>query len=184
MNTKFPLISTPRFLLRQIISTDIENIYRGLSHPDVIKYYGVKYSSLEETKAQMLFYKELEKKETGIWWAICTKDTGQFCGTIGYTYLNKVHRNAELGFWLFPEYWRQGILSELGHPVCSFAFKNLKLHRISAYVETDNLGSRKVLQKLNFTHEGTLRECEIKDGKFISLDVFSKLNSDIIPIQK
>ena len=47
--------------------SDIENIYRGLSHPEVIKYYGVSYNSLEATKVQMEWFKEPQQ----LCWAIC-----------------------------------------------------------------------------------------------------------------
>lgn len=46
-------MKTGRFLLREIIESDLQNIYRGLSNPRVIKHYGVSYDSLEVTKSQM-----------------------------------------------------------------------------------------------------------------------------------
>ena len=33
------------------------------------------------------------------------------------------------------------------------------------------------MKKLDFTHEGTMRECEIKNGKFISLDIYAKIKN-------
>ena len=32
------------------------------------------------------------------------------------------------------------------------------------------------MAKLDFEYEGTMKECEIKNGKFISLDIYAKLN--------
>ena len=34
------------------------------------------------------------------------------------------------------------------------------------------------LKKLGFRHEGRMIDCEIKNGNFISLDVFALLNPD------
>jgi len=31
------------------------------------------------------------------------------------------------------------------------------------------------MEKLNFEYEGTMKECEIKNGRFISLDIYAKL---------
>ena len=45
--------STQNYYLRDILASDLEPIFLGLSHPEVIKYYGISYSSLEETKTQM-----------------------------------------------------------------------------------------------------------------------------------
>lgn len=49
----FPSLQTKRLILRQIIPTDIQNIYNGLSNPKVIKYYGVSFDSLAATEEQM-----------------------------------------------------------------------------------------------------------------------------------
>ena len=49
-------LKTERILLREIDNSDIENVYRGLSNPEVIKHYGVSYSSLKETEAQMKWF--------------------------------------------------------------------------------------------------------------------------------
>ena len=61
---EFTIIKTERLLLRQFIKSDLENVFKGLSHPDVIKYYGISYTSLEATKTQMQFFADLEKNET------------------------------------------------------------------------------------------------------------------------
>lgn len=58
---EFPIIKTERLLLRQIVENDLENVFKGLSHPDIIKYYGVNYQSLEATKEQMTFLQTLKK---------------------------------------------------------------------------------------------------------------------------
>ena len=62
MPEDFPVIKTNNLLLRQFAESDLENVFKGLSHPDVIKYYGVHYTSLQETKKQMIFFADLEKK--------------------------------------------------------------------------------------------------------------------------
>ena len=43
---------TSRFVLKPIVDSDIEFVYQGLSHPEVIKYYGISYNSLEGTRDQ------------------------------------------------------------------------------------------------------------------------------------
>ncbi|PAM93344.1 GNAT family N-acetyltransferase, partial [Flavobacterium sp. IR1] len=63
-------LTTARFLLRKFRDPDLRNVYKGLSHPEVIKYYGVSYSSLEATNEQMRWFRELEEKEGGGWWVI------------------------------------------------------------------------------------------------------------------
>jgi ribosomal-protein-alanine N-acetyltransferase len=61
MTTEFHYIKTERLLLRPFVESDIENVFKGLSHPDIIKYYGVSYQTLEAIKGQMKFFADLEK---------------------------------------------------------------------------------------------------------------------------
>ncbi len=171
-------IKTDRLLLRKIIPEDIENIYKGLSQPEVIKYYGISFTSLEATEEQMIWYRELEESETGIWWAICATDGQTFYGAGGFSNLSKQHKKAEIGFWLFPEFWGKGLMQEAFPLICNYGFETLELNRIEGFVESDNINCKKAMEKLNFKHEGTMRDCEVKDGKFLSIDIYSKLKTD------
>ncbi len=175
----FPIISTDRFLLRQFIESDLENVFKGLSHPDIIKYYGVNYKTIDETKQQLKFFEDLEKEKTGIWWAICSLDNSIFYGAGGLNDLKKEHKKAEIGFWLFTEFWGQGIMKEVMPVICNYGFNNLNLHRIEGLVESDNLNCKNAMQKLNFNYEGTMKDCEIKNGKFISLDIYAMLRNEL-----
>lgn len=177
MKTEFPTLTTERLLLRQFVASDIENVFKGLSHPEIIKYYGVSYQTVEATKEQMDFFADLEKEGTGIWWAICSLDNQNFYGAGGLNNLNKEHKKAEIGFWLLTDFWGQGIMNEAMPLLCDYGFDKLGLHRIEGIVETENINCKKAMAKLNFDLEGTMRDCEIKNGKFISLDIYAKLNN-------
>lgn len=178
MTTEFPILKTKRLLLRQFVESDLESVFKGLSHPDIIKYYGVSYQTLEETKKQMTFFADLEKNETGIWWAVCSADNKTFYGAGGLNSLSKEHKKAEIGFWLISEFWGDGIMKEAMPLICNYGFNILGLHRIEGLVETENKNCKKAMAKLDFQHEGTMKDCEIKNGAFISLDIFAKVKTN------
>ena len=171
------IIKNDRLLLRPFVEHDLANVFKGLSHPDVIKYYGVSYKTLEETKAQMKFFADLEKNETGMWWAVCSIDNTTFYGGSGFNKVNKEHQKGEIGFWLIPDFWGKGIMLEAIPLICHFGFDQLGLHRIEGIVETENTNCKKIMTKLDFQHEGTMKDCEIKNGKFISLDIYAKVKT-------
>lgn len=177
MHTNFPILKTERLLLRQFVASDIENVFKGLSHPEVIKYYGISFQTIEETNEQMVFFASLEKEKTGIWWAICSADNQTFFGGGGFHNLCNENHKAEIGFWLLPEFWRKGIMKEAMPLLCNFGFENLNLHRIEGFVESENENCKKAMEKLDFHNEGTMKECEIKNGKYISLEIFAKINA-------
>jgi ribosomal-protein-alanine N-acetyltransferase len=161
--------------LEAITPADIAHIHRGLSHPEVIRYYAVRFMTLEATQEQMNWYSTIEHEGTGKWWAIRWEENGDFLGAIGLNNIHPVHKRCELGYWLLPEHWGKGIVREALGRVLDHAFNTLGLHRVMAEVETENAASARVLSKNGFRHEGTLRECEWKDGGWVSLDVYAKL---------
>lgn len=176
MNSKNPFFKTERLLLKKVQPEDHLNIYKGLSHPQVIRYYGVQYSSLEETEEQMKWYSNLEKSGSGMWWTIKLKENNHFCGAIGYNDLQEEHKKAEIGFWLLPEFWGKGFVMESAEKILEYLFEEIKIHRLEAFVEETNFNSSKVLGKLGFQYECTMEETEIKNGEYINVEFYGKIN--------
>ena len=176
MEDNFPIIETDRLVLRQLSKNDLENVFKGLSNPKVIQYYGISFKTLEATKEQMDWFKNLETEGTGIWWAIESKKTGEFYGGGGFNNMDKMNRKAEIGFWLLPEYWGMRIMKEAMEVICTYGFEKLELHRIEGFVESENKNCKSGLKKLDFDYEGTLKDDEIKNGRYISVDIYSKIN--------
>lgn len=171
-------MKTNRFFLREIEKKDITFIHRGLSDRRVTKHYAVHFPTLEDTREQMDWYADLKKDGTGIWWGIFSEESGEFCGAGGYNDLNRDHKKAEIGFWLYPEFWGKGILAEIMPLLFQKAFDDLGLNRIEGFVESRNIKCKKALEKINFNYEGTLRECEIKDGQYLDVDIYAILKRD------
>lgn len=176
--TEFESIKTERLLLRKFVGSDLEQVFYGLSHPEVIKYYGISYHSLEDTKTQMTWFENLEKNGTGMWFAICSLDNSVFYGAGGLNSQTSEHQKAEIGFWLLPDFWGQGIMKEAIPLICNFGFEKLGLHRIEGFVESENTYCKQVMSKLDFNYEGTMKDCEVKNGKYISLDIYAKIKYD------
>ncbi len=172
MNNNFPTIKTDRLLLREIIDFDLEKIFLGLSNPKIIEHYGISFDSLNAAKEQMIWF--ADKKQ--IWWAICSLDNQTFYGSGGLNDINEKENKAEIGLWLFPEFWGKGIMKETLPIISDYGFKQLKLNRIEGFVESENINCKRAMSKLNFKLERTMKNCEIKNGKPISIDIYVKTN--------
>jgi [ribosomal protein S5]-alanine N-acetyltransferase len=173
----FPELQTNRFLLKQVKDNDQAFLFEGLGDPVAMPYNGVYFESYEATRAQIDYYNRYFKEGSGIPWKIVDKATGENIGVVSVYKFMPEHRKAELGYWLLPRFWGQGIAVEVIKTVIDYWQQNKGLHRLEAYVEEENVGSIRVMEKLHFTHEGTLRDCEIKFGKFISLRIYSCLSN-------
>lgn len=171
-------MKTENYILKEIEASDINNIHKGLSDPAITEYYDVHFSTLEETKEQMDWYRNLKQNGTGIWWGIYDATDNEFCGAGGFNNLNKTHGKAEIGFWLLKDYWGKGILNEVMPELFEIGFTKLDLNRIECFVAGNNTKCKKALEKINFTYEGTMRESEVKNGEKISVDIYSILKSE------
>lgn len=174
----FPELESERYFLKQILPEDQQFIYSGLSNAAVIPFYGVHYSSFEATAIQMNFYQDLWRNKTGCWWKIVDKETGLPVGACGMNGYQPQHEKAEIGYWLLPDQWKKGIMQEVLPVAIRYLFHNWKLHRLEAVIEEGNTSSQQLSQKLGFIYEGKLRESEIKDGRRITLLMYSLLATD------
>lgn len=178
LSEEFPEFSLRRIKLRKVRPGDVASVYAGLSDPRVVAQYGVSYTSLAATDEQMRWFEHIVVQKTGMWWAIALKTDDAMIGACGLNDWCHKHRKAEIGYWLMPEHWRQGLLTEALPSVVRYGLRNMGLHRIHADVEPDNEPSCALLKKFGFHLEGTLRDVELKEGKFLSLHQFSLLASD------
>ena len=88
---------------------------------------------------------------------------------------------ASLGYCLFQAAWGSGYATEAAHALLRWAFDALDLNRVQAEADTRNLASARVLEKLGFVREGTLREDCIVDGDVSDSWVFGLLRRDWQP---
>jgi ribosomal-protein-alanine N-acetyltransferase len=167
------ILTTNRILLQEIKPSDIKYIYAGLSNPKVIEYYGVSFETLEDTKKQMKWYKDPKQK----WFTISSIDKKIFYGATGLNDISEEHKKAEIGLWLLPEYWGNGLMTEAIPLICEYGFTALGLHRIEGFVDSENINCKKSMSKLDFKFEGTMKDCEIKNNRFVSVDIYAKLNT-------
>ena len=79
------------------------------------------------------------------------------------------------------EYWGQGIATAALKMAISNVFKEFPgLVRLEAFVEVENQGSQKVLEKVGFLKEGLLRKYGFCKGEIRDMIVYSFLSTDMI----
>ena len=99
-------------------------------------------------------------------------------GSIGLMLGKDVHRfTAEMGYWLAEPFWGKGIMTQAVRFLTAWAFRSLKLHRISAEPYSTNLASHRVLEKAEFSCEGVLRSSVFKDGKVLDQFLYSYIGN-------
>ncbi|MEQ8764202.1 MAG: GNAT family N-acetyltransferase [Planctomycetota bacterium] len=109
--------------------------------------------------------------------AIVDLESDELRGSIGLQ-LNFDHDTAELGYWIGPDYWGQGLATEAGRAVVAWGFEELGCNRISAHHFSENIASGRVLLKIGMQHEGHVRQAIKKDGQYLDIELYAILRSD------
>lgn len=163
-------------VLRRVTPEDFPLIAQGLTDPEVTRYCGIHYADSEAAQAQMTWYAENMSQGTGEYRTI--EFQGEKIGVVGLYYINSVHKNAEIGIWILPAFQYKGLGVKIMRGMLQIGFKEMYLHRIEAVVETENAASRTLMLKSGLKLEGIKRESEFKNGKWISLEFWSVLESE------
>lgn len=176
----FPVLETERLTLRAVTSADAPDIFRIMSDPRVIRYFGMlPMTALDEAVERVERIQSSFQDHTGIRWGITHRETGQLLGTCGFWRLIKPHYRAEIGYDLAAEWWGKGVMPEAVAAVLTYGFTTMGLHSVEAHIHPANTGSRRVLEKLGFEQEGYFREnyYDVVETRFTDTAVFSLLKS-------
>lgn len=179
---EFPIIQTERFILKEIEEKHRNNFISLFSDDDIMKYSG---TEVYDPKKQVEFYlkkiKLMYKEKKGIRWAIINKESKAFIGDIGLYNIDFYSNNTEIGYTIEKNFWRKGVASECIKAIENFAFEILNMNRIIAMIDSNNISSIKLSEKLGFNRDGILREHYYNKSKdkYINICVYSLIKSDI-----
>ena len=108
---------------------------------------------------------------SGIYRAIIADE--KVVGSISVEQKEDVYRiDGEIGFMLHGDYCNKGIMTEVVRQMCTIAFRDLPIERITANIFQPNTASMQVLSKNGFVHEATLRNAVIKNNEIYKLCIF------------
>ncbi|QHW34948.1 GNAT family N-acetyltransferase [Paenibacillus rhizovicinus] len=170
---------TERLVLRQLKLGDAPELFAYFAKDEVTEYYDLD-SFTEQQQAASLIQRWNERfdRQDGIRWGIALKSEDRIIGTCGFHSWTKEHAKAEIGYELSPAYWQQGIMSEALGSVIPYGFESMGLNRIEAFIDPDNISSRKLLEKAGLREEGLLRDYFYEKGRFVDAVLFARLKRD------
>lgn len=156
------MIETERLLIRPFTLDDIGPAHAMNLDPEVSKYTGDGgVVSREETERRILEDVMGDYRKYGYGrLAVVLKNENKFIGFTGLKYLDDMDE-VDLGYRFMSKYWGQGFATESGKASVQYGFETLGLDRIIAMVLPENLGSIRVLQKLNFEYEKDFMEDDL-----------------------
>ncbi|WP_405111734.1 GNAT family protein [Paenibacillus sp. FSL K6-1217] len=172
-------LRTERLILRQMSTADSASLFTIWSDPEVTRFMNISSFTDESQAVEMIeLLGKLAAENQAIRYSIIKAESEQIIGSCGFNSLDNDNAKTEIGYDLGREFWGKGYVSEALLALIDYAFNTLNFNRVEAKVEPANINSIKVLQRLNFSLEGTLRQSERSKGTFIDLCMYSKLATD------
>ena len=89
-----------------------------------------------------------------------------------------IEMSAGLSYWIAPEHRKQGYATQAVACMNSFAFEEATLHRLWALVDPENLASLKILDKLGYRNEGTIKAALYIKKKWRDMNQLSLLEEE------
>jgi len=147
--TPFPILTTERLTLRQLIINDEQEIFALRSDSEINKYLDRQISKTIDDARN--FINKIIKSDS-LYWAITLSDKNILIGTICLFGFSDENYKCEIGYELLTNFQGQGIMKEAAEKVIDYAFNTIKVQKIEASFHRDNQSSIKLLEKLSFTN--------------------------------
>jgi ribosomal-protein-alanine N-acetyltransferase len=175
----FPPLTTDRLFLRPIARSDTAFVVRHFLDPDVQRYMLDEPPMTDPAEAAAIIDFYLERPDAPYnRWVVVRHSDDTPIGTCGFHKWSRQHHRAEIGYDLSPAYWGQGYMREAVAAMLTYGFTTLDLNRIEAIVAPANLPSIRLLERLGFQQEATLRAYYFRDGVFHDHSLFSCLRGE------
>lgn len=177
--TPFPVLETPRLILREIRADDTPAIFDLYADETIAARIGLDtFSSHAEAQEIIELVSSAYGEGRAIRWGVTLRGEDRVIGSCGFHRLSTRDRRAEIGYDLSPAYWRQGIMREALRAMVVFGFETMRLHRIEAMTYPANIASWRLLEALGFTCEGLLRDYVFLRDVFEDVKMYSLLETD------
>ncbi len=172
------LLDTQRLVLRPFDKDDVNAVFDYWnSDPDWARFNRSVPANYTVQHAEKFVMELISRvRETQPNWAVTLDET--VVGIVSLTF-EQGHRIAVIGYGIHGALRGQGMSAEALEIVIDQAFNcYAQLRKIRAHMDSQNLGSMRVLEKLGFSREGILRSNQYVNGEFVDEAIYGILRSE------
>jgi len=175
-------LHTPRLVLRRFDEADVQPFLAYRNDPVVARYQSWENCSAAEATE---FIRHHQLQQTGVpghWLqiAIALKDTNSLLGDCAFQVQADDPHQAMIGVTLAREHHGQGFATEALSGLLEMLFDHLKLHRVIANADVENVASWKLLERLGLKREAHLRLSLWFKGRWADEYLYAMLSEDWI----
>ncbi len=175
-------LNSQNIYLRPLEEKDISSVYlNGINDQD--KDLFTDHALFPKNIYSLHEFASSQWNGTNIWLGIFLKSNNEHIGNIEIFNFELVHRKAEYSIILW-SHSGNGYAYESSFVLLKHLFNKLNLNRVSLSVNAENIGARKLYEKLGFQEEGTQREAFIRNEIKYDFIIMGLLRSDFFKISK
>ena len=147
-------IETPRLRLRALEKRDLQDMFEIFSD----EQWCLQGGGFHAYKEAASFEERFETFLTQSRYAVVLKEENKAVGIVSVSKANRAVPAYEIGFGIHPRYQRRGYAYEAVSHFIRALFAGTDAEMLVASHFPANAASRTLIEKLGFTHEGTLRK--------------------------
>ncbi|MFX1398358.1 MAG: GNAT family N-acetyltransferase [Promethearchaeota archaeon] len=169
-------INDGMIFLRKITKKDVQFLFDSLKEREVNEFLLLgPLMSMEHSRRLINNYLKYWNEFSQFTYIIEQKDSKLISkiGCASLWNLNWMHKRAEIGIWLIPSYFNQGIGTRVIELIKHIAFDHFGLHRLEAHTAIKNQNSTRLFHKTGFKEEGTLKDYINLHGTFHDVTLFA-----------
>lgn len=165
-------------VLRAVEEADNSMLLSLINDPDTEMMLGGSSWPVSESE-QLRWFEEQEQNHDVLRCIIALKENGNALGTIILSDIDQKNGTAQVHIKLSKDGGRgKGYGTDAVKTLIRYAFRELRLNCIYAYILSYNVVSIRLFEKCGFKKDGILRERAFKNGRFIDLLAYSVLNRE------
>lgn len=175
----FPTLTTERLTLRQLLLSDADALFAIKGDAAVTTRYGMEpHRSPDVTRGWIERRQQSFADGDNFAWAVTLRGEDALIGSVMLWNFDPGYHCGELGYELRPAYEKRGIMTEASSSVVAYGFGTVGAYRVEATTFETNSASKKLLERLGFRHEGTLRQRIYFRGEYFDERYYGLLKSE------
>ncbi|MEO6760641.1 MAG: GNAT family N-acetyltransferase [Saprospiraceae bacterium] len=160
------ILETAHLRIREFRDDDLEDIFRMMSDPDIMRYIRAPDSERDVVRERMVNWAKYhaEHPKLGVF-VLENREDSRFAGYCVIRHVDFTPGNdLEVGYALAPEYTGKGLATEAAAGMTDYLYREMQAEKVVAFTDPANVASQRVLEKCGFQRAGTRK---IYDGESV-----------------
>ena len=172
------------FRLRELEKKDIPFINKWRNNPELIARLGAPYRYINSAVDEKWFDSYMNNRNTQVRCSI-VGENDEIIGLVSLVNIDYMKQSGVFHIMIGDEDNQgKGVGTFATKEMLNHAFNNLNLHRIELSVLVDNFKAIHMYEKIGFIKEGTKRQCNFKQGKYIDMHIYSILRDEYVTLNQ